>query len=411
VKILKKPELLAPAGSLETLVTAVAYGADAVYVGGQSFSLRAGAKNFTTQELKTAAKLCRNNGVRLYVALNTVPRNDEIDRMPEYIESLSYAGVDAVIVTDPGVLNLVKKLAPRLDIHVSTQANTMNYASCRAWHDMGAKRIILARELSLPEIAEIREKTPKELELEVFVHGAMCISHSGRCLLSNYLTGRDANRGDCAHPCRWKYYLMEEKHPGEFFRVFEDETGTHIMNSKDLCLIEYLPELYNAGVTSFKIEGRAKSNYYVASVVWAYRDALDKWMADPSNRDFAREGLEELEKVSHRPYTTGFLKSPPSQGQHYADSSYIRKWELLAVVLDYDHENEEAICSVRNQVHQGDSAEFLIPRKGALPIILLGLKDEQGEPISEALHPEMVFRIPCKTPIPPQSMLRRKIQG
>ena len=326
-----KPELLAPAGDMERLKMAVAYGADAVYLAGTSFGMRAFAGNFTPEELRRAVAYAHERGVRVHCTVNTMPRNDEVAALPEHLELLSDAGVDALIVADLGAFTLAGKYAPRCQRHISTQASICNYETARAWYDLGAARVILAREVSLEEIHTIREKTPAELEIAAFVHGAMCVSYSGRCLLSNYMTGRDSSRGACAQPCRYQYALMEEKRPGEYFPVFEDEQGTYIMNSRDMCMIDHLGDLIDVGLSSLKIEGRAKSAYYAAIVTGAYRHCLDDAAAgrpvDPVWRD-------EVEHVSHRPYATGFYYGQP--GQYYATSRYLREWQVVALVTACD---------------------------------------------------------------------------
>ncbi len=342
----KKIELLAPAGDMERLEMAVAYGADAVYLAGTTFGMRSFAGNFTPEELKRAVALCHKKGVRVHVTCNTMPRNDEVARLPEWLTYLDQVGVDAVILADVGVMALAGKYAPHVQRHISTQASIVNYETARAWHDLGADRVILARELSLDEIREIRAKTPPELELEAFAHGAMCVSYSGRCLLSNYMTGRDSNRGACAQPCRYKYALMEEKRPGEYFPVYEDEKGTYIMNSRDMCTIDHVAELIDAGLDSLKLEGRAKSAYYAAIVTGAYRHAIDAALAgqplDPVWRD-------EVEHISHRHYSTGFYFGQP--GQFTEDSRYIRDWQIVAKVRSCDprwpggaHIEQQVLC-------------------------------------------------------------------
>ena len=317
----KKIELLAPAGDWERLEMAVAYGADAVYLAGTTFGMRSFAGNFSPEEMKRAVAFCKAHGVDAHVTCNTMPRNDEIARLPQWLELLEEAGVTAVILADVGVLGLAKKYAPNVKIHISTQASIVNYQAATAWHELGADRVILARELNLEEIAEIRAKTPKSLEIETFAHGAMCVSYSGRCLLSNYMTGRDSNRGACAQPCRYKFSLMEEKRPGEYFDVYEDEKGTYIMNSRDMCMIDHIPDLIAAGVDSLKIEGRAKSSYYAAIVTGAYRHCIDDVLA---GRPLNMTWRDEVEKVSHRHYSTGFFYGQP--GQYTADARYIRDW-------------------------------------------------------------------------------------
>ena len=335
----KLPELLAPAGDMERLKMAVLYGADAVYLAGTSFGMRSFAGNFTPEELPKAAKFAHDHGVRVHVTVNTMPRNDEVARLPEHLERLNDAGVDALILADLGAFTLAGKYAPKCERHISTQQSIANYECARAWYDLGAKRVVLAREVSLQEIREMRAKIPEELEVETFCHGAMCVSYSGRCLLSNYMTGRDSNRGQCAQPCRWKYHLVEEKRPGEYFEISEDG-GTHIMNSRDMCMIEHIPELIDAGIDSFKIEGRMKSSYYAAVVTNAYRHAIDAAIAgaplDPL-------WVEEVNKVSHRPYTTGFYFGDP--GQYYHDATYFTDADVAAVVETCDAEGTPCSAS------------------------------------------------------------------
>ena len=351
----KKPELLSPAGDWEKLKMAVAYGADAVYLAGTAFGMRSFAGNFTDEELPRAVKHAHDRGVKVHVTVNTMPRSGEVEQLPAHLERLNDAGVDALIVADLGAFTLAGKYAPRCQRHISTQQSIANYASAAAWYDLGATRVVLARELSLDEIRTIRAKTPKELEIETFCHGAMCVSYSGRCLLSNYMTGRDANRGQCAQPCRYQYALMEEKRPGEYFPVFEDEKGTYIMNSRDMCMIDHLDDLMDAGVDCLKIEGRAKSGYYAAIVTGAYRHVLDDIAAgrpiDPVWRD-------EVEHVSHRHYSTGFFYGQP--GQYYDNARYIRDWQICAVVTDCD-ENGLATVSLRNKFAAGDQLEVVGP--------------------------------------------------
>src|SRR5690554_4163541 len=313
---MNKIEILAPAGNMENLKMAITYGADAVYIGGKQFGLRAFANNFTIEQMNEAVTYAHQKGKRVYVTLNIFPRNEDFSQMGDYIRALADIKIDALIISDPGILTLVKELAPELEIHLSTQANNTNWYSANFWHEQGVKRIILARELSLKEISEIRKNTPDTLELEAFVHGAMCISYSGRCLLSNVFTGRDANRGECAHPCRWKYHIVEDKRPGEYYPIFEDDRGTYIMNSKDLCMIEHIPELINAGIDGFKIEGRMKSSYYVATVVQAYRREIDDYLKDQETYMWDPERMDEIKKVSHRAFTTGFYFRKPAGEDH-----------------------------------------------------------------------------------------------
>ena len=349
----RKLELLSPAGDWERLEMAVAYGADAVYLAGDTFGMRSFAGNFSPEELRRAADLCRRRGVALHVTCNTMPRNQEVDRLPQWLAWLEDCGVTAVILADVGVLALAKRYAPSVKIHISTQASIVSYQAARAWHDLGADRVILARELTLEEIAEIRAKTPASLEIETFAHGAMCVSYSGRCLLSNYMTGRDANRGACAQPCRYQYALVEEKRPGEYFPVYEDEKGTYIMNSRDMCMIDHLPDLIAAGVDSVKIEGRAKSAYYAAIVTGAYRHCIDDVLA---GRPLDPVWRAEVEKVSHRHYSTGFFYGQP--GQFTQDARYIRDWQVVAEVVSCD-QTGLATASLRNKFAQGDAIELV----------------------------------------------------
>ena len=373
----RKPELLAPAGDMERLKMAVLYGADAVYLAGESFGMRSFAGNFSGQSLPEAVRFAHGLGVRVHVTVNTMPRNGEIERLPEWLELLDGAGVDALIVADLGAFTLAGRYAPRCERHISTQASVANYVSARAWYDLGAKRVILARELSLEEIREIRARTPADLELEAFVHGAMCVSYSGRCLLSNYMTGRDSNRGACAQPCRYQYYLMEEKRPGEYFPVFEDGKGTYIMNSRDMCMIDHVDDLLDAGLDSLKIEGRAKSAYYAAIVTGAYRHVIDDVWAgrpvDPVWRD-------EVERVSHRHYATGFYYGPP--GQYTDNARYIRQWQVVALVLDCD-ENGLATLTLRNKFSAGDTVEVVGPDVKPISFRAPVMEDEAGEPLTD----------------------------
>ena len=396
----KKPELLAPAGDMERLKMAVLYGADAVYLAGESFGMRSFAGNFSGQSLPEAVRFAHGLGVRVHVTVNTMPRNGEVERLPEWLELLDGAGVDALIVADLGAFTLAGRYAPRCERHISTQASVANYVSARAWYDLGAKRVILARELSLEEIREIRARTPADLELEAFVHGAMCVSYSGRCLLSNYMTGRDSNRGACAQPCRYQYYLMEEKRPGEYFPVFEDGKGTYIMNSRDMCMIDHVDDLLDAGLDSLKIEGRAKSAYYAAIVTGAYRHVIDDVWAgrpvDPVWRD-------EVERVSHRHYATGFYYGPP--GQYTDNARYIRQWQVVALVLDCD-ENGLATLTLRNKFSAGDTVEVVGPDVKPVSFRAPVMEDEAGEPLTEPKNPQMIFKMRLPRSVPALSILR-----
>ncbi|MDD2553170.1 MAG: U32 family peptidase [Desulfotomaculaceae bacterium] len=401
-----KIELLAPAGDLEKLKIAVLYGADAVYLGGRHFGLRAGAGNFTESDLAEGVRFAHEQGVRVYVTVNIFAHNRDLAGLPAYLDMLCQVGTDAVIVSDPGVIGLIRRLYPALPIHLSTQANTTNWAAARFWEELGVRRIVLARELSLPEISEIREQVA--LELEIFIHGAMCISYSGRCLLSSYLTGRDANRGDCAQSCRWKYALVEEKRPGEYFPIVEDNRGSYILGSKDLCLIEHIPELIGAGVSSFKIEGRMKSVNYVAGVVKAYREAIDAYSSDPDNYCFNPAWLKEIGKVSHRDYTTGFLfGSPGSAGQHYAGEIYRRSHIFAGLIRDYERNSGMAVVEQRNRFAVGDEVEIMVPRGESFRQRITRIIDEQGQAVEAAPHPQQMVRVPVDRPTPDYSILRK----
>ena len=400
----KIPELLAPAGDPERLRMAVLYGADAVYLAGTDFGMRAFAGNFTPEQMREAVEFAHSHGVRVHCTVNTMPRNDEIARLPEHLEQLNELGVDALIVADLGAFTLAGKYAPRCQRHISTQASICNYETARAWYDLGASRVILAREVGLAEIREIREKTPPELEIEAFVHGAMCVSYSGRCLLSNYMTGRDSSRGACAQPCRYQYALMEEKRPGEYFPIEEDEQGTYILNSQDMCMIDHLRDLTEAGLSSLKIEGRAKSAYYAAIVTGAYRHGLDAVAAgeeiDPVWRD-------EVEHVSHRPYSTGFYYGPP--GQYYANSRYVREWQVVALVMNCDAEGN-ATLSLRNKFRTGDTVELVGPDLRPFAMTVGQMQNESGAVLEEPRTPQMIFHMKLPKAVPPYTLVRHAVE-
>ena len=381
---------------------AVRYGADAVYLAGTSFGMRAFAGNFSDEELPQAVAFAHDHGVRVHCTINTMPRNDEVSRLPEHLERLDDAGVDALIVADLGAFSLAGKYAPRCQRHISTQASICNYETARAWHDLGASRVILARELSLEEIRTIRDKTPADLEIEAFVHGAMCVSYSGRCLLSNYMTGRVSSRGACAQPCRYHYALMEEKRPGEYFPIEEDGQGSYILNSRDMCMIDHLDDLMDAGLTSLKIEGRAKSAYYAAIVTGAYRHCLDAAAAGEPLDDVWRD---EVEHVSHRPYSTGFYYGPP--GQYYDTSRYIRQWQVIALVTDCDGEGN-ATLSLRNKFRAGDTVEVVGPDTRPFALTVPEMTDADGAPLTEPRTPGSVFHMKLPRPVPAWSLLRRQ---
>jgi putative protease len=397
---MRKPELLAPAGDMERLRMAIAYGADAVYLAGERFGMRSFAGNFGEAELNQAVELCRAHRVAVHVTCNTMPRNEEMEVLPPFLEQLEAIRVDAVILADMGVLALAKRYAPSVNIHISTQAGVVNAGAATAWHELGASRVILARELSLSEIGEIRARAPAALEMEVFVHGAMCVSHAGRCLLSNYMTGRDANRGACAQPCRYQYALVEEKRPGEYYPIFEEDGDTFILNARDLCMIDHLEDLIKLGVDSLKIEGRAKSAYYAAIVTGAYHHGLEAALKgmplDPLWR-------EEVEKVSHRPYSTGFFYGEP--GQHTKDAQYLRDWQVVALVEDCDEEGL-ATLSLRNKFAVGEEIELVGPNVRPIAFTAPPMETLEGESLDEPRHPQMKFRMRLPVKVPPLSLIR-----
>ncbi len=404
----KAPELLAPAGDPERLNAALQYGADAVYLGGQEFGMRAAPANFSQTALQEAVARCHAQGVKVHLTCNTLPRNEELEALPNFLVQAQEAGVDAFIIADIGVLRAAQKYAPKVEIHMSTQAGVVNYMTANALYDLGAKRIVLAREVSLKEIETIRANVPDDLELEAFVHGAMCMSFSGRCLLSNYMTGRDSNRGDCAQPCRWKYHLLEERRPGQYYELTEDgENGTYFLNSKDMCMIEHIPDLVNAGINSFKIEGRAKSSFYVAAVTNAYRCAIDGYLANPSDTYQPEPWIvEETKKISYRDYCTGFFYGPPEEdAQIYYDGIYIRNWDIIANVLDSD--GTYLTVTQRNRFFQGEELEVLSPGVKPHSITVQEMYNEAGEPISVAPNPMATIRILCQERIPNGSILRK----
>ena len=405
---MKKPELLAPAGTMEKLQMALAYGADAAYLGGTQFGLRAFGGNFTNDEIRAAVQLAHGMGRKVYVTVNVFPHNDDLVALPDYLRFLAEAGVNAVLVADLGVFMCAREVAPALPVHISTQANNVNWCTVRAWQELGAARVVLARELSREEIREIRRQT--DVELELFVHGAMCISYSGRCLLSSYFTGRDANRGGCAQSCRWKYALVEESRPGEYYPIAEDERGTYIMNSKDLCLLPYLDEVVASGIDSLKIEGRMKSVHYVASVVKAYRMALDAACAG-TPYEVRVEWTEELGKVSHRAYTTGFFFGKTTEeDQIYGSSSYEQTSDFVGLVHSYDAESGLATVEQRNNMKLGQEIEIFQPRGASFRQELREMWDADGQPITAAPHPQQIVRIRMAQAVEPSSILRRDVQ-
>jgi putative protease len=405
----RKPELLAPAGNFEKLKMALLYGADAVFMAGKSFGLRAFSGNFTEEELKEGINFAHSLQKKAYVTVNIFPHNEDLPELPAYIKFLVDCHVDAVIVADVGVYRIVREVAPTLPIHISTQANNTNWSSVLFWQELGADRVVLARELSLEEITEIRQKV--SLDLEAFVHGAMCISYSGRCLMSNYFADRDANRGQCAQPCRWKFNLVEEKRPGEYYPVLEDERGTYIFNSKDLCLLPNIPELINSGLDSFKIEGRMKSVHYVATVIKVYREAIDAYIADPDKYSVKTEWLEELQKISHRAYTSGFYFNKATQDdQIYGSSSYEQTFDFIGLVRSYDATTRMAIIEQRNNIKIGQRIEIMQPGRPNFSQVITEMFDMEGNSISVAPHAQQLIRIPMLQETVEFAMLRREVQ-
>ena len=401
-------ELLSPCGDFERLKLALKFGADAVYLAGEMFGMRTNPSNFDADELKKAVELVHSLGKKVYLTCNTLPRNDEIEKLPEFLKYAEQIGIDAFIIADIGVMAMAKKYAASVDIHMSTQVGIVNYQTANTLYEMGASRIVTARELSLDEIKVIRDKTPSDLEIEVFVHGAMCMSFSGRCILSDYMTHRDANRGDCAQPCRWKYHLVEETRPGQYFPINEEKNGTYIFNSRDLCMIEHIPELVNAGVDSFKIEGRAKSEYYTAIVTYAYRNAIDEYLKKPSN-DFKVPQwiLDEMEKMSHREYTTGCNFGPSKTGQVTDTGGYIRNWDVCALFKEY--KNGRLVVSQRNRFFEGDELEVVEPNKKPYKLVVADLYNEDDEEkVDVANKATNTYSFKCDIPISPDAILRRQ---
>ncbi|MBR2214752.1 MAG: U32 family peptidase [Selenomonadaceae bacterium] len=406
--MIKKPELLAPAGNPEKLKAAFLYGADAVYLGGKDFGLRALAGNFTADEMQGAVSFAHARGKKVYVTVNIYPHSEELTRLADYLKFLGGIGVDGLLVADLGVFSLARELLPQMPLHISTQANITNLAAAKAWQNLGASRLVLARELSWGEIAAIKNSCAAEIE--IFVHGAMCISYSGRCLLSSYLTGRDANRGNCAQPCRWRYRLTEETRPGEYFPVEEDARGTYIFNSRDLCLMPYLKEIMGGGIDSLKIEGRMKSVHYVATVVKAYREAIDSFCRDPEGFALQAEWLQELAKVSHRAYTDGFFReNPGSQGQIYDSASYSQTAEFVGVVLSYDEQTGVALVEQRNRLSRGETIEILQPQGATFRQKIQLMYDASGNPLAVANHPRQQLTIKMERPTEAHSLVRRPI--
>ncbi|AZT91023.1 U32 family peptidase [Caldicellulosiruptor changbaiensis] len=404
----KRPELVAPAGDLEKLKVAIVYGADSVYIGGKEFGLRKYAGNFDFDSMKEGIEFAHRYGKKVYLTANIFARNEDIKKVDEFFDSIKDLGFDGIIVSDLGIFKKAKRLG--IPIHISTQANTTNFESARFWYELGAKRIVLARELSLEEIKEIRQNVPQDLELEAFVHGAVCISYSGRCFLSAYMTYRDANRGECAHPCRYKYYIMEEKRPGQYFEVFEDVDGTYIFNSKDLCMVEHIDKLVKAGIDAFKIEGRMKSSFYVGTVVSVYRKAIDRYLQDPEHFEVDPQWLEEIAKCSHRSYTTNFYFGKPTHNDYKFDSSkYIREYEFIGIVKEV-LEDGWAVVEQRNRFFRGDVAEVMLPDGTYFVQKLDNIFDLEGNPLDVVPHAQQLTKIKFDKPVVEFAMLRKKVE-
>lgn len=410
VQQMRKPELLIPAGSLENLITAVEYGADAIYIGGEQFGLRAKAKNFSLEDMKEGINYAHSKGVKVYVTANIIAHNNDIEGVREYFNELKEIKPDALIIADPGILDIAKEELEDMELHLSTQTNNTNYASFNFWYKQGVKRIVAARELSFKEIGEIRKRIPENLDIEAFVHGAMCISYSGRCLLSNYMSGRDANRGACAHPCRWTYHVVEETRPGEYMPIYENERGTYIYNSKDLCMLEYIEELVNAGIYSFKVEGRMKTQLYVATVTRAYRQAIDDYFENPIKyKANIPIYLEEIKKCSHRKFTTGFyLGKPSGEEQIYDSNAYIRNYTFVGKVLAYNREDKIAIVQQRNKFVVGDELEIMKKNGDNIVFKVSEIYDEEGNSRESAPHPKQVLKIPLAIEVEENEIIRKK---
>lgn len=404
-----RPELLAPAGDLEKLKVAVLYGADAVYVGGEHFSLRAKAKNFNMEAMKEGIDFAHNHGVKVYVTANIIAHNEDFKGMGEYFLELENMSVDALLVADPGVFQVAKEYVPNMPIHLSTQANNTNYKSANFWYSVGVRRIVLARELSLTEIKEIKNNIPNDMEIETFVHGAMCISYSGRCLLSNYMTNRDANTGECSHPCRWKYYLVEEKRPNQYMPVVENERGTYIYNSKDLCMIEHIPDLIASGIESLKLEGRMKTSFYVGTIVKAYREAIDDFIKDAElYTSKLKYYTEEVSKASHREYTTGFYYAKPSGNEQiYTSNSYLRTYEFVGIIIDYDVNTQIATIEQRNKFSVGDEIEIM-SKSSYFCQTVEQIVDSEGNSVESAPHAQQIIKMKVLHPVNKFDMIRRQ---
>lgn len=404
-----KPELMIPASSLEVLKIAVMFGADAVYIGGEAFGLRAKAKNFTMDEMKEGIEFAHAHGVKVYVTANILAHNNDLDGVRAYFEELKVLKPDALIIADPAIFMIAKEVCPDIERHISTQANNTNYGTYLFWHQLGAHRVVTARELSLAEIKEIRANIPDELEIETFIHGAMCISYSGRCLLSNYFVGRDANQGACTHPCRWKYAVVEEKRPGEYFPVYENDRGTYIFNSKDLCMIEHIPDMVDAGIDSFKIEGRMKTALYVATVARTYRKAIDDYFESPEKyQENMPWYLDQISNCTYRQFTTGFFYGKPSEeAQIYDSNTYLREYTYLGIVGD---RNEDGLYQIeqRNKFSVGEEIEVMKPNGDNIVVTVKAIRDEKGAEMESAPHPQQVLFIDLGQPLEKYDILRRK---
>ena len=400
------PELLVPASSLEVLQVAVIFGADAVYIGGEAFGLRAKAKNFSKEDMSEGVRFAHEHGVKVYVTANILAHNQDLEGVRKYFEELREIGPDALIISDPGVYQIAKEVCPEIERHISTQANNTNYGTYQFWYQMGAKRVVTARELSLEEIREIRSRIPEDMEIETFIHGAMCISYSGRCLLSNYLTGRDSNQGACTHPCRWKYSVMEESRPGEYFPVYENERGTFIFNSKDLCMIEHIPDLINAGIDSFKIEGRMKTALYVATVARTYRKAIDDYLKDPALYEENMSWYQEqISNCTYRQFTTGFFYGKPTQeAQIYDNNTYIKEYTYLGET----NEEGKYCISQRNKFSVGEQIEVMKPNGDNIEATVKSIQDEEGNQMESAPHPKQILYIDLGIKLDRYDILRRK---
>ena len=407
---MQRIELLAPAGDLERLKTAFIYGADAVYIGGEIFGMRSAAKNFNKEDMAEGVKFAHERGKQVFVTVNIIPRNEEFEQLEDYLKELEEIGVDAVIVSDPGVFSVVKKVVPNMEIHISTQASTTNAASATFWYNQGAKRVVMARELSFEEIKEIRDNSPEGMDIEAFIHGAMCMSYSGKCVISNYTTGRDANRGACAQSCRWKYTLVEEQENGDYEKVLDDVDAEFFFNTKDMCMINYIPQIIESGINSFKIEGRMKTAYYVATTVRAYRMAIDEYIKDPENWKFNPMWLEELKKGSHRHFSEGFyLGKTSTRDQNYESASYVRNYDFIGVVRGHEEESGLVIVEQRNRMFVGDEIEIIGPYKETMYGKILEMYNEENEPIESAPHAKQIVKMKLDILVEEHYMLRKPI--